>query len=58
MDWLRFLRALEAGRVEQAEYRRLQFLDGKIDQDDLTVDEWNIINRNDEILGATDGSGQ
>ena len=52
MDWLRLNRALEADRVEQAEVRRQMLLDGRIENDAITDDEWAIIAINDRLLGV------
>jgi hypothetical protein len=54
MDWLRLQRALEVGRIVEAEQKNAQMLAGKIKPDALTAEEYAIIQRNDELYEAED----
>ncbi len=51
MDWNRFLRSLEAERAEQIEVRRSLYLAGKLKPDDITSDEWEVIEAHDAMMG-------
>ena len=48
MNWPRYLRALEAGRIEEVEDRRRLHLAGKLTADDLTASDWEAILKHDE----------
>ncbi len=52
MDWNRFLRSLEAERAEQIEVRRVLYLEGKLKADDISVDEWEVIEAHDAMMGV------
>ena len=51
MDWPRYLRALEAEKIEAVEDRRALFLTKKIDADAMTPDDWQAIQKHDEWVG-------
>ena len=51
MDWNRFLRSLEAERAEQIEVRRSLYLAGKLKADDISADEWEVIEAHDAMMG-------
>lgn len=50
MDWPRYLRALEADRIEQVEDRRALYLAQKLKAEDLTADDWERIQMHDEWM--------
>lgn len=50
MDWNRYLRSLEAERVEQIEARRILYLAGKIKADDISDGEWLAIDAHDAMM--------
>lgn len=52
MDWNRFLRSLEAERAEQIEVRRSLYLAGKLKADDISTDEWEVIEAHDAMMGV------
>lgn len=52
MDWGRFLRAVDAERIESIERRRLLFLNDKAKADILDDDEWAQIDEHDEMVSA------
>ena len=50
VDWFRFMRALEAERIEKIEERRELHVTGKLEAKDLSTDDWESIKRHDELL--------
>lgn len=50
MDWMRFLRALDAEQIESIEERRLAYLGKKISE--LRSEEWERIAEHDEWIEA------
>jgi hypothetical protein len=54
MNWPRYLRALEAERIEQVEDRRALYLAKKLKSEDLTPDDWTAIQQHDSWM-ADDG---
>jgi hypothetical protein len=52
MDWLRLMRALEADRIEQAEVKRKQYFADDHGPDWLSDDQWEIVAKNDKLLGV------
>ena len=47
MDWGRYLRAMEAGNVEDIEDKRLSHINGKVKK--LDADDWDAIREHDRM---------
>ena len=54
MDWPRYLKAMQAGNIEDIETKNMLQLTGKLKSEDITADEWKQIREHDEMV--TDGN--
>ena len=52
MDWPRYLRAMQAEKIEAIEERRKLFMANKIQPDELTADEWEAIREHDRWING------
>jgi hypothetical protein len=50
MDWLRYLRSLEAGRIYRLQSLRSLWLQKKIETTDISESEWSMIQQQEEWL--------
>ena len=54
MNWTRYMRAMAAERIMQAEEKRSLFLGGTIKT--MSEDDWKVVAENDELLRDDDGT--
>lgn len=54
MDYGRFLRAVEAERMEALERKRRLYLEDKLKAKDVTEDEWDALAEHDRMMGDGD----
>lgn len=54
VDWLRLQRAIEVGRIVDVEQKNALIIDGKLDGDTLTGEEWQAIRRHNRLYEAVE----
>ena len=52
MGWPRYLRAMQAEKIEAVEERRKLFMSDRIEASDLTSDEWEAIREHDRWING------
>ncbi|GIV82787.1 MAG: hypothetical protein KatS3mg051_2141 [Anaerolineae bacterium] len=50
MDWLRYLRAMDAAEIERVERLRALQIAGKIKAADIAPEDWELIRQHDRLL--------